>query len=84
MVHLLLPRSRFLVSAYCNTYAGPAQYLFHLFFEFGPIHVAVKMIEQQHAHGIYQWTFHNSIVAAWIGWADSRNDRTKSVRFGNK
>jgi len=44
---------------------------------------AVKMIEQQHAHGIYQWTFHNSIVAAWIGWADSRNDRTKSVRFGN-
>lgn len=44
---------------------------------------AVKMFEQQHGHGIYQWTFHNSVIAAWIGWADSRNDRTKSVRFGN-
>jgi len=44
---------------------------------------AVKMIEQQHGHGIYQWTFHNSVIAAWIGWADSRNECTKSVRFGN-
>ena len=44
---------------------------------------AVKMIEQQHNHGIYQWTFHNSVIAAWIGWSDTRNDRTKSVRFGN-
>ncbi|KAL7542677.1 hypothetical protein ACHAXR_012203 [Thalassiosira sp. AJA248-18] len=44
---------------------------------------AVKMIEQQHGHGIYQWTFHNSVIAAFLGWEDSRNDRTKSVCFGN-
>jgi hypothetical protein len=72
------------VSANCNSYVGFAQSLLNRFLEFGPIHIAVKMIEQQHAHGIYQWTFHNSVIAAWIGWADSRNDRTKSVRFGNK
>jgi hypothetical protein len=42
------------------------------------------MIEQQHGHAIYQWTFHNSVIAAFVGWQDSRNDRTKAVRFGNK
>ena len=46
--------------------------------------IAVKMIEQQHGHAIYQWTFHNSVIAAFVGWQDSRNDRTKAVRFGNK
>ncbi|KAL9191207.1 hypothetical protein ACHAXT_000913 [Thalassiosira profunda] len=44
---------------------------------------AVKMIEQQHGHGIYQWTFHNSVIAAFLGWEDCRNDRTKAVCFGN-
>ena len=44
---------------------------------------AIKMVEQQHNHAIYQWTFHNSVIAAFIGWEDSRNDRKKSIRFGN-
>lgn len=44
---------------------------------------AVRMIEQQHDHSIYQWAFHNSVIAAFIGWQDSRNDRKKSIRFGN-
>ncbi|KAL7484753.1 hypothetical protein ACHAW6_010367 [Cyclotella cf. meneghiniana] len=44
---------------------------------------AIRMIEQQHNHGIYQWTFHNSVIAAFIGWQDCRNDRMKSVCFGN-
>ena len=48
------------------------------------LRIAVKMIEQQHGHAIYQWTFHNSVIAAFVGWQDSRNDRTKAVRFGNK
>jgi diketogulonate reductase-like aldo/keto reductase/alpha-ketoglutarate-dependent taurine dioxygenase len=45
--------------------------------------VAIKFIGQQHDEAIYQWTFHNSVIAAFIGWQDSRNDRFKSVRFGN-
>jgi hypothetical protein len=44
---------------------------------------AIRMIEQQHNHGIYQWTFHNSVIAAFVGWQDCRNDRLKSVCFGN-
>jgi hypothetical protein len=44
---------------------------------------AVRMIDQQHNHGIYQWTFHNSVIAAFLGWEDCRNDRKKAVCFGN-
>jgi len=44
---------------------------------------AIKFIDSQHAHAIYQWTFHNSVIAAFIGWQDSRNNRFKAVRFGN-
>ena len=44
---------------------------------------AVRMIEEQHGHFIYQWAFHNSVIAAFLGWEDSRNDRKKAVRFGN-
>jgi len=44
---------------------------------------AVRFIDQQHNHGIYQWTFHNSVIAAFLGWKDCRNDRKKAVRFGN-
>jgi hypothetical protein len=44
---------------------------------------AIRMIDQQHNHGVYQWTFHNSVIAAFVGWQDCRNDRLKSVCFGN-
>lgn len=44
---------------------------------------AIKFIDYQHSHAIYQWTFHNSIIAAFVGWQDSRNDRFKAVKFGN-
>jgi len=44
---------------------------------------AVRFIEAQSGHSIYQWTFHNSVIAAFIGWEDCRNDRKKAVRFGN-
>ncbi len=44
---------------------------------------AVRYIEEQHYHSIYQDTFHNSVIAAFIGWEDCRNDRKKAVRFGN-
>mmetsp|Transcript_10157 Transcript_10157/g.12873 ORF Transcript_10157/g.12873 Transcript_10157/m.12873 type:complete len:645 (+) Transcript_10157:113-2047(+) len=44
---------------------------------------AVRCIEQEHNHAIYQWTFHNSVIAAFLGWDDCRNDRKKAIRFGN-
>jgi len=44
---------------------------------------AVRMIEQQGNHAIYQWTFHNAVIAAFLGWEDCRNDRKKAIRFGN-
>mmetsp|Transcript_48107 Transcript_48107/g.145300 ORF Transcript_48107/g.145300 Transcript_48107/m.145300 type:complete len:650 (-) Transcript_48107:424-2373(-) len=44
---------------------------------------AIRMIEQQGNHAIYQWTFHNSVIAAFVGWEDSRNDPKKAIRFGN-
>jgi len=44
---------------------------------------AIRMIEQQDDHAVYQWTFHNAVIAAFIGWQDCRNDRKKSIRFGN-
>mmetsp|Transcript_145 Transcript_145/g.207 ORF Transcript_145/g.207 Transcript_145/m.207 type:complete len:485 (-) Transcript_145:81-1535(-) len=44
---------------------------------------AVRFIEEQNYHSIYQNTFHNSVIAAFLGWEDCRNDRKKSIRFGN-
>ena len=44
---------------------------------------AVRLITEQGEHSIHQWTFHNSVIAAFIGWEDCRNDRKKAVRFGN-
>ena len=44
---------------------------------------AVRFIDQQHNHGIDKWTFHNSVIAAFIGWQDCRNGRKQAVRFGN-
>ena len=32
---------------------------------------------------LFQNTFHNSIVAAYLGWQDSRNDRFQSLLLGN-
>ena len=44
---------------------------------------AVKLVREHCSNAVYQWTFHNAIIAAFTGWQDSRNDRLKSVRFGN-
>jgi diketogulonate reductase-like aldo/keto reductase/alpha-ketoglutarate-dependent taurine dioxygenase len=45
---------------------------------------AIKYIDELHSHmAVHQYTFHNAIIAAFTGWFDSRNDRLKSVRFGN-
>jgi D-xylose reductase len=44
---------------------------------------ALRLIKEHHNNFIYQWTFSNSIIAAFLGWQDIRNDRKKSVKFGD-
>lgn len=41
----------------------------------------IPAIRQDHRTGIK--TFFNSVVAAYTGWVDSRNDPTKAVRLGD-
>eukprot|EP00523_Entomoneis_sp_CCMP467_P007507 CAMPEP_0168720208 /NCGR_PEP_ID=MMETSP0724-20121128/1441_1 /TAXON_ID=265536 /ORGANISM="Amphiprora sp., Strain CCMP467" /LENGTH=650 /DNA_ID=CAMNT_0008766797 /DNA_START=157 /DNA_END=2109 /DNA_ORIENTATION=+ len=45
---------------------------------------AVRFVQEQHEQNhVYQHTFANSVVAAFLGWEDSRNDRREALRFGN-
>jgi len=44
---------------------------------------ALRLIGDHAKNQIYQWTFANAIVAAFLGWQDSRNDRRKAVCFGD-
>jgi hypothetical protein len=44
---------------------------------------AIRFITEQHGDYLYQYTFYNSVIAAFLGWEDSRNDRLKAVRFGD-
>lgn len=44
---------------------------------------AIKMISEYQNNSVFQYTFHNSVIAAFVGWEDSRNDRTQAVKFGN-
>lgn len=32
---------------------------------------------------LYSPFSHNSVIAAFVGWEDCRNDRKKAIRFGN-
>jgi diketogulonate reductase-like aldo/keto reductase len=44
---------------------------------------AIRLVTNHVQNNIFQWTFANSIVAAFLGWQDCRNDRHKSLLFGN-
>jgi D-xylose reductase len=44
---------------------------------------AVRLISEENGNFVYQYAFHNSIIAAFLGWQDSRNDRFQAVRFGD-
>lgn len=44
---------------------------------------AVRLVTDSHHHFVYQYSFSNSIVAAYLGWQDSRNDRHQALKFGN-
>jgi hypothetical protein len=45
---------------------------------------AIRLVGTTHGHNlVYQYVFANSIVAAYLGWQDSRNDRFQALTFGN-
>jgi D-xylose reductase len=44
---------------------------------------ALRLISDHCQNYIYQYAFANSVVAAHLGWEDSRNDRKEALRFGN-
>jgi len=41
------------------------------------------MIADHEQNNVFQYTFCNSVVAAYLGWEDSRNDRKEALTFGN-
>jgi len=44
---------------------------------------AIRLVADHAQNYVFQNTFANSIVAAYLGWQDSRNDRHEALRFGN-
>jgi hypothetical protein len=44
---------------------------------------AIRLVRDHAQNYIFQHVFANSIVAAFLGWQDSRNDRHEALRFGN-
>jgi D-xylose reductase len=44
---------------------------------------ALRLVTDHVQNQVFQWTFANSIVAAYLGWQDVRNDRHDALRFGN-
>jgi diketogulonate reductase-like aldo/keto reductase len=44
---------------------------------------AIRMVHDHAQNAVHQGTFCNSLVAAFLGWQDARNDRTKALLFGN-
>jgi hypothetical protein len=52
---------------------------FFLFFS----SLAIRLVTDHAQNYIFQHVFANSIVAAFLGWQDSRNNRHDALRFGN-
>jgi hypothetical protein len=44
---------------------------------------AIRTVADPNENFVFQRTFSNSIVAAYLGWQDVRNDRHDALRFGN-
>ena len=44
---------------------------------------AIRLVKDHALNYVFQLTFANSCVAAYLGWEDSRNDRHEALRFGN-
>ena len=44
---------------------------------------ALRLVTEHAENHVFQHAFSNSIVAAYLGWQDSRNDRHDALRFGD-
>jgi D-xylose reductase len=44
---------------------------------------AIRLVADHCQNLVFQHAFANSIVAAYLGWQDSRNDRHEALRFGD-
>ena len=44
---------------------------------------AIRFVKDPHQNHVFQYTFANSIIAAYLGWQDLRNNRFDALRFGN-
>jgi diketogulonate reductase-like aldo/keto reductase len=44
---------------------------------------ALRLVTDHVQNYIFQYTFANSVVAAYLGWQDSRNDRHEALLFGD-
>jgi hypothetical protein len=44
---------------------------------------AIRLVCDPNRNFVFQETFSNSVIAAYLGWQDSRNDRREALRFGN-
>lgn len=43
---------------------------------------AIRLVGAHCQNHVYQYTFANSVVAAYLGWQDTRNDRFEALTFG--
>ena len=44
---------------------------------------ALRLVADHCQSYVFQYCFANSLVAAYLGWQDQRNDRHEALRFGN-
>lgn len=44
---------------------------------------AIRLVADHCQNYVFQHAFANSIIAAFLGWQDSRNDRHEALRFGD-
>lgn len=44
---------------------------------------ALRLVADHQNNLVYQWTFNNAIIAAFLGWQDCRNDRHDAVVYGD-
>jgi hypothetical protein len=45
---------------------------------------AIRVVPDPNRNFVFQYVFANSVVAAYLGWQDTRNDRHQALQFGNR
>ena len=44
---------------------------------------ALRLVKEHSQNYVFQYTFANSVVAAYMGWQDARNNRFDALRYGD-